>query len=344
MGRLIVKIILGVIGAFLLAALIVGALAYRQYRLSVADGFSPTAPTFELSPASNIMLGKDVRVLAKMQCPWGYAPVKATLDLAKGLQSVAEPVIRKLGDRWGKSEWEISAEIQPYRTGEIKPSKCSIEITGPEKNGTAYSKTLKASIPGFKVLAVDTGGKRELDIAGEARPVSAVDRNPLMRVLLVVALVGLLALALAGVVFALLVWKKKREMAIPPPTPWEIAIQRLDKLAAELGDGSIDGLACVAGLTDIIRLYLEERFSVPTTTRTTQEFLLDLERGEGPLGADHRLFLRDFMSAAELVKFAKLPADETLLLDALAKARRLVESTIPEVEDEQGRQKEKENV
>ena len=344
MNRLTGKIVLAAAGVVFLVVLVVGALALRQYRLSTAGGFTSEAPEFVLSPSSNIILGKDVKISAKMPCPWGYAPTKATLSLAKGLQSVSEPTIRKLGTRWGKSVWEISAEIQPYRTGEIKPSKCAVEITGPEKNGTTYSKTLDASIPGFKVVAVDTGGKRELDLADKAKAVSTVDRNPLMRLLLVIALVALLIMAFVGVVISLVVWKKKRELATPPPTPWEVALSQLDRLASKLKEGTMDGLACVAELTDIIRFYLEERFNVPTTTRTTHEFLLDLECGEGPLDTEHRLFLKDFMSAADLIKFAKLPADEKLLFNALEKARGLVESTIPETGPARDTREETENV
>ena len=52
------------------------------------------------------------------------------------------------------------------------------------------------------------------------------------------------------------------------------------------------------------RRYIEERFGVTATHRTTEEFLHDLlESSHAPL-ARHRALLSDFLQQCDLVKFA----------------------------------------
>jgi hypothetical protein len=109
--------------------------------------------------------------------------------------------------------------------------------------------------------------------------------------------------------------------------PWTLALSLLEELRDEMRRGRMRGEICVSKLTDIVRNYIEQRFKIHAPSQTTHEFLADLEVGGGELENEHRKFLRDFMTAADLVKFANLPADKALLEDAIDKAEALVEST-----------------
>ena len=325
------KIALIALAVAVIAAAVVGLLAYRAYNRASAENADIPVPEFTLSPGKEIKLGDDIKIATEILCPWGHIPKKAELDLAEGLQVVSEPKIEKLKTKWGKDAWRISAEIQPYRTGEVKPSKCSIEIAW-KKNDSTVRKTIEGKIPGFKVLAVDTGGKRSLDLADRAKPVSTMERHHWLRWL--VAL-GVCAVVLASLVGAFVAWKlRKARLAEQEPPPWVVALSSLAMLKNRVESGELDREACVAELSDIIRNYLEKRFEVKATSSTTKEFLTGMERGDSPLEAEHRLFLRDFMTAADLVKFAKLPVDDSVVDDAIAKARLLVESTVPAPDDE----------
>jgi len=318
-----------------LAAAVVGVFAYLAYRRAAANDAKITVPDFALNPGGEIKLGDDVKISTEIPCPWGHLPKKAELELADGLQVVAEPKIEKLKTKWGGAVWRISAEIQPYRTGKVKPSKCSIEFTH-KKDGRTATKTLEAKIPGFKVLAVDTGGKRSLDLANRAKPVSAMERHHWLWWLVVAGLVLIMLASLAGV---FIVWMfGKNRLAEKEPPAWVVALSKLNGLKKRVESGELGREACVAELTDIIRTYLEKRFDVKATSSTTKEFLVGMERGDSPLDTEHRLFLRDFMTAADLVKFAKLPVDDSVLNDAIAKARLLVESTVPTSEEETGKE------
>jgi len=330
MNHALKKTMLVVGAAIAVAAIAVGALAYRTYRLASSEDSSVEIPAFSTMPSDRIKLGDDIKITTEFTCPWGHRPKKATLSLAEGLQVVAEPTITKASTKWGRAVWSVSAEIQPYRTGKIKQSECSLDIVN-EKNGRKVSKTIKTTVPGFDVLAVDTGKSKSLDLAGRAKTLSTMEKHHWLWWAIVT---GLAVVALASLAGALLVWRAaRRRLAEQPPPAWVVAIAQLENLKRRIEEKETDGQTCVAELTDIIRNYLEERFRVKTTSRTTHEFLIGMERGDSPLETEHRLFLRDFMTAADLVKFAKLPVDDAVLNDALAKARRLVESTIPQQDE-----------
>jgi len=89
-------------------------------------------------------------------------------------------------------------------------------------------------------------------------------------------------------------------------------------------------------LTDLVRSYLEERYGIPVSTRTTPEFLADVNGPDSPLPKEERPFLREFLEAADRVKFAALAPDPELLSAALEKAAALVEATRPVDEGRKG--------
>ena len=79
-------------------------------------------------------------------------------------------------------------------------------------------------------------------------------------------------------------------------------------------------------VSQVLRVYLEERFALRAPERTTEEFLQEVEAG-GPLTTTQCLELRRFLQQCDLVKFAaQVPAEEVHLL-TLAAAEVLVEAT-----------------
>ena len=311
--------------AVILLAILLSIAGYAGYTyyMAVNGKGEVTVPQFTMTPDSKIKLGDDITLKTVVKCPWGHHPEKALISVPDGVQVVKEPTIRKTGTKWGKSLWEISAEIQPYRVGEMKEGKYSIDIIT-QKDGKTTSETVKGTLPGFKVFAVDTGQNRKLAIASTVKETSMAERNPW--ILIVIAI-----LALTGAAIFFMIWqRKKREAAaafVLPP--WESALSLLHELRAELNQHTIPGQVCITRLTDIVRNYLEKRFNINAPSQTTQEFLMDLDKSDSPLEHEHKQFLKDFMTAADMVKFAKLPADKTLLATALDKAEQLVQSTTP---------------
>ena len=119
-----------------------------------------------------------------------------------------------------------------------------------------------------------------------------------------------------------------RQRLLPPEPPHEVALAALNKLRARhlIEDGKCEEY--YVQLSAIVRRYLEDRFSVRAPEMTTEEFLVAVA-GDGRLAPPHRRLLGDFLSQADLVKFARhLPTLQDSD-NAHAAARRFVEDTRP---------------
>ena len=143
--------------------------------------------------------------------------------------------------------------------------------------------------------------------------------------LLIWILAGLLILAV--IVLIVLKFMKRKKTRIVPP--WEKALTAIRELAEKVRAGTAPPENSIARLTDIVREYMERRFRLRAERQTTAEFMNDLERGKGDLTERHRDFLREFLTAADLVKFAKVPADRSLFENAAGKAEELIRETTP---------------
>ena len=138
----------------------------------------------------------------------------------------------------------------------------------------------------------------------------------------ILAIVTLLALT----VWAWRKWQKR--LATPAPIPIVPAhIRARHRLEAALRFIA-DPKSFCSEVSDVIRVYLEERFRFHAPDRTTEEFLLELQSTDllAPVQKDS---LRDFLEQCDLVKFARYEPTETELRGLLASAHRLVDETEP---------------
>ena len=83
-------------------------------------------------------------------------------------------------------------------------------------------------------------------------------------------------------------------------------------------------------LADCLRAYLEKRFEIRATERTTSEIRTNLK--DAPLEPRQRLAFTEVLSAADLVKFARFKPSETSANSILSEAEGLVRETIPQPE------------
>lgn len=139
---------------------------------------------------------------------------------------------------------------------------------------------------------------------------------------------SLAALLLIAGIFYYVLNRPKRKYVVPPTPPHEVALNALTKLRARryIEEGRFETF--YVELSAIARRYLEDRFNVRAPEMTTEEFLV--AAGSDPrLSPQQRRLLGDFLSQADLVKFARhLPAlqDTEAAFEA---ARRFVEETRP---------------
>jgi Domain of unknown function (DUF4381) len=112
-------------------------------------------------------------------------------------------------------------------------------------------------------------------------------------------IVGALLLAIAG----LGVWrwrgraKRARALSLAEET-----LQRLDAIRPLMQPSSAREFGISA--SEIVRTYIERRFDVVATQRTTEEFLQGLLENSHAALAAHRPLLADFLQQCDFVKFA----------------------------------------
>ena len=114
---------------------------------------------------------------------------------------------------------------------------------------------------------------------------------------------------------------------------YEVARSALDEL---LGAGrpdakTMDGF--YVSLSLIVRSYLEDRFGLRSPELTTQEFLTEMGRSPD-LARSHQQLLRDFLTQADLVKFAGHVPDAEAVGQSISGAERFLEETRNQVRRE----------
>ena len=133
---------------------------------------------------------------------------------------------------------------------------------------------------------------------------------------------GLLTLALMLTVLIVLLARQKRR-AIPVPIPPHVrARQKIDAALQLIGDPR----AFCTAVSDAVRVYLEERFTLRAPERTTEEFLRDLQR-TSVMTAQQKESLASFLEQCDLVKFARFEPPESSLRELHEAALRLVHET-----------------
>ncbi len=139
----------------------------------------------------------------------------------------------------------------------------------------------------------------------------------------------LLVLILAGVaVWALRRYKKEGTVLPrkPQPTPYETAMHDLRELKKKNLWEQGQEKEYFTRLTDILRVYLQRRFGINAMEMTTREIMDCLYNSDIK---DKREYMRQILSVADFVKFAKvrpLPADN---IAAYENALKFVEETRP---------------
>lgn len=115
----------------------------------------------------------------------------------------------------------------------------------------------------------------------------------------------------------------------PVKSAWEIAQEELAALKAENLPAKGEVKEYFFRLSGIVRHYLEDRFSLSAPEMTTDEFLIHLNTTD-VLNSLQKESLKEFLTASDMVKFARYGANPQEIENAFLVAKRLVEETIPQ--------------
>lgn len=121
----------------------------------------------------------------------------------------------------------------------------------------------------------------------------------------------------------------------PEPSPYVVAMSELRQLkATKLWEKGLEK-DYFTRLTDILRTYLERRFSINAMEMTSDQIVRTLS--ENPAIKDKRDYIRKILTTADFVKFAKVRPLPTDSVAAWEDAERFVEETKPSEEEEKAR-------
>ena len=139
-----------------------------------------------------------------------------------------------------------------------------------------------------------------------------------------------LALALiAAIALLILLWILfKPRHQLTPKTAYDLTLEKLEKARALLREDQPIPYAVM--VSEAIRTYLGQRFQSPSTRRTTEEFLRQMEADRTTPLAEHRALLREFLQSCDLVKFARYQPTLSELEQVQQNAYGFVVATKPE--------------
>jgi hypothetical protein len=248
-------------------------------------------------------------------------PVKYQVEIEmKELATLETPDIKVMGnfevlDKHEEREGDkvkLTYTITTFAAG--NDTIPGFKLKGLDKEGNEWEATAQEMV--IKVKSVLPAGME--DIKDIKSPVS------IPRKLAPILLGVLIFCVVAGIVWWL-VWRRRRrlrgagEVCLRPA--YEIAYERLKLLALE--NGNIKEY--YVQLSDIIRRYVEARYTIGACTETTFELYRELrsERVE----YDKVEIIKDFLAACDLVKFAKhIPPVESVDEDK-ERAKGIVDKT-----------------
>ncbi len=282
---------------------------------------------------------------------WGTVP-SGRLDLRASLSAEEVPLMGEVAlylDLYRQDELEVefSPSIPEGFRGEIDPP-----LEQPLGDGIweRYALHLRPvltgslTIPPFEAHTSATGELREvvttseLDLEVTSLLVEAGDEVeapappfpsplPWQRW----SLLALAALIVAAV--CIVFWRRRSgtlavggEVPLPAHTK---ALRELARLRQAPRETHEEVEAFYVAVSQVMRIYLEERFGLHAPERTTEEFLAEVEAGESLL-TSHRYALGQFLEQCDLVKFAGLFPAAKVHEETFRIAEEFVESTRPD--------------
>lgn len=216
--------------------------------------------------------------------------------------------------------------LEPFLSGEylIPPMRVGFREEGDSTVHYIESETLRVNVR--SILPEDMSGLTIHEIASPAELPADSGRT------LLAAAAVLVVLAAA----ALLFWRRRRARTreVRRVPAHETAFARLESLLAEelVEDGRYAEFT--AGVSDILRRYIEDRFGLRAPERTTEEFLAEAREGL-PVKAEHKSMLESFLFHCDLVKFAAFTPSAEDVKRTFETCRDFIESTkLEEVREE----------
>ncbi|HVZ87254.1 MAG TPA: BatD family protein [Polyangia bacterium] len=259
----------------------------------------------------------EVVAIAKSTIP---VNLPSTLELGAFTLLDRKESEQNLGDGRVKHTYTLSAAA--YEPGQKELPAIEVTYLGPRGD----VRTVRTAPVPIKIDSL-IANEPEPALKDAAPPVTVIEEN-----LWPAYIAGGLVAAGLGALIALAIIRRLRarrgERAAPPPRPaHEVALEKLDSLGMYGFLEDADNRPFYFAVSEVIREYLGGRYGFDSLELTTDELMAELERQAGRelvLGE-----VRGWLSACDLVKFAKISPSAAEARGALESALRIVTTTRP---------------
>jgi len=219
-------------------------------------------------------------------------------------------------------ESEENYQLTSFRVGDwtltTHPVICTFS------NGTQKTQALPELVLQVQSSLNATNATKISDIKDIIKPPLQISRK--LWILLLIALLALIA----GIATHLFLSKPRTILQTPPPEPPHIIARQA--LAALRGK-PWSPEPFFTELSLILRTYLENRFSLNAPESTTEELTRAMS-SDKRLEFQEQQTLRNFMTQADLVKFARADAQQDVMQNAFSTVEQFVEQTKEEPQPE----------
>ena len=315
------KLFVKITVSLLISVLVVALIATGIYWFNWNNNAKIEATEVNLE-STELTLGKPTPLQIQIQTPW-YRSVEDTIFLKSNeFASLSEDIkVTRSGFNLSGFEWTVESSLIAFEEGNHKDLSVIVSLSSDrekkQKDLEVSLPEIKVSLSGFNKVS-DVALKDKLNAADLLKPENS--ENSQNYYWLWPAAAGLILTICALIYMSL----KKNNVRVL--SPWEKARIALAELKKEL---SINDETFFVRLSDILRQYIERRFALPATEKTSEEFIQQL-RTDSILSEKQRIALERFLGTADLVKFAKMNSDEKQKNDCLSMAYNFVDETIPQ--------------
>jgi hypothetical protein len=279
-----------------------------------------SAVIFSSVSTRELSVGDRVHLSVTVMSPKGGVVVPPEPSSSFGTITVKEWNSRKF------EQTKADSLVFEYAITTYKTEPCTIPALSFVLEAKDMRDTLKTeAIPLTLVPQITTDSADIMDL----RPQQVTGKRPLLWLWLLVAAIMATAAALVGRYYFK---RSQRPPPPPPPPPYEEAMEALAALESKqyLQKGLVREY--VFELSDILKRYIERRFSINAAEFTTEEMLAWL--GISPLAKEQRTAMEWFFRTADPVKFAKMVPDNETIDRFGAEVRSFLEATKPAAEPE----------
>ncbi|MBW2281479.1 MAG: hypothetical protein JRG76_10055 [Deltaproteobacteria bacterium] len=287
----------------------------------------PVTATVTVEPDAPV-IGDAIRLELRVRAEPGVELLMPAFGEALDRFAIVDFVPRESVDADGHTVASQRYTLQPSRSGTLAIPPLAVEFVDRRPGREPAPAGLDAWELLTERIEIEVGSVLPADAPLDLRPAkSALGPRTTPGPPLWPFALGLVALLAAAAPFAIRAWLDSRARALQR-SAYQIAAAELDALLASARPGAdreqMDRF--FVQLSGIVRRYVENRFALRSPELTTEEFL-DLMMTSPDLRVAHQRLLRDLLSRADLVKFARFVPEASAVDESVASVRVFLDDT-----------------